>query len=263
MANPVAANEVVMEEGENANSTEKEKEFGTAEPQLEDNITTEDSGDLYINVNTLTAEEKKSLGVPTFCEGSFSWWVLFLTWIVFSIGAPIILISGSTPFNAGVGVTLAVVGFLYGFANLAPVITKGGLCMPEASPNAVTLEDTEGTKKECKVKKLYLIYNPHGGRKMCQKMAQECVIPLWEKAGVEVTVLETEYAGHARDFAKTCDFTNYDGICIMGGDGSINEVVNGMFMRKDKKSYPIRCFTWRHREFLHGRFWNMECERSC
>ena len=50
---------------------------------------------------------------------------------------------------------------------------------------------------------------------------EQVVLPVWrDEFGIEVTVLKTEYAGHARDLARTVDLTGYDGLCVIGGDGS-------------------------------------------
>src|SRR4029453_2977382 len=43
-----------------------------------------------------------------------------------------------------------------------------------------------------------------------------------------VDVVETTAAGDARRLAATCDATRYGVIAVAGGDGTINEVVNGL-----------------------------------
>ena len=65
------------------------------------------------------------------------------------------------------------------------------------------------------------------------------VLPAFEKAGIQVTVHETEYAGHARDLAASVPVAGYDGFVVVGGDGTIHEAVNGMLARADKQSMPI------------------------
>ena len=37
--------------------------------------------------------------------------------------------------------------------------------------------------------------------------------------GIQVTVLRTEYAGHAAVYARTVDLDGYDGLLVIGGDG--------------------------------------------
>ena len=82
-----------------------------------------------------------------------------------------------------------------------PVLTEGGACMPPASiPMNSLIKAQVGQKKtsNIKVKKLFLIYNPHGGRKQSKRLAEEVVIPLFKNAGIQTTVIETKYAGHAK-----------------------------------------------------------------
>ena len=92
------------------------------------------------------------------------------------------------------------------------------------------------------MKKFYLVVNPHGGLKKGIKILNK-VQPIFEKGGSELTILETEYAGHARDYANELDFTGYDGFCAIGGDGTMHEVINGMLKRNDGKKLPIGLVT--------------------
>lgn len=43
-------------------------------------------------------------------------------------------------------------------------------------------------------------------------------MPVFENAGIEVEILRTEYAGHARDLAGSVEL--YDAFCAIGGDGT-------------------------------------------
>ena len=49
--------------------------------------------------------------------------------------------------------------------------------------------------------------------------------------GWTVDVVETAAAGDARRIAETCDAAHYAVIAVAGGDGTINEVVNGLVHR--------------------------------
>jgi len=71
----------------------------------------------------------------------------------------------------------------------------------------------------------------------------DAVRPILEDGGAELTVLETEYAGHARDYANEVDYEGYDGFCAIGGDGTMHEVVNGMLKRQDGQILPIGLVT--------------------
>jgi diacylglycerol kinase (ATP) len=92
------------------------------------------------------------------------------------------------------------------------------------------------------MKNLFMIYNPHGGLKKGKSILKK-IKPLFALAKIELTILETEYSGHAYDFAKTLSFNQHDGICVIGGDGTMHEIINGMLNREDNKKIPIGLIT--------------------
>ena len=88
----------------------------------------------------------------------------------------------------------------------------------------------------------YLIVNPHGGFKRGLSILEK-VKPVFSEANADIEVKETRYAGHARIMANTLDFDGFDGICAIGGDGTMHELVNGMLTRHDGKKRPIGLIT--------------------
>tara|TARA_A100001234_G_scaffold220183_1_gene232593 strand:+ start:1092 stop:1979 length:888 start_codon:yes stop_codon:yes gene_type:complete len=92
------------------------------------------------------------------------------------------------------------------------------------------------------MKKYYLLVNPQGGHKRGLEIYEK-VKHIFSSAGTNITVLHTEYAGHAFDFANTLDFVGYDGLCAIGGDGTMYELINGMLKRDDNHKIPIGLIT--------------------
>ena len=92
------------------------------------------------------------------------------------------------------------------------------------------------------MKKYYLLVNPKGCHKRGLEIYEK-VKHVFSSAGTNITVLHTEYAGHAFDFAKTLDFVGYDGLCAIGGDGTMYELINGMLKRDDNDKIPIGLIT--------------------
>ena len=92
------------------------------------------------------------------------------------------------------------------------------------------------------MKKFYIVVNPHGGLKKGLGILEK-VQPIFEENDCELTILKTEYAGHGKDYAYEVDFTNYDGFCAIGGDGTMHEIINGMLKRPDKRQLPIGLVT--------------------
>ncbi|MBP7506607.1 MAG: diacylglycerol kinase family lipid kinase [Prolixibacteraceae bacterium] len=86
--------------------------------------------------------------------------------------------------------------------------------------------------------KVYLIYNPVSGNKKSHLIVEK-VLQIFDKGGLKTDVIKTEYAGHARELAGSLDFSDYDGLCVIGGDGTMHEIVNGMLKREDKAKIPI------------------------
>jgi len=92
------------------------------------------------------------------------------------------------------------------------------------------------------LKKFYLIVNPAGGTKKGLDILDK-VKPLFQEANAELTILNTDYAGHAKDLANELDYSGYDGLCAIGGDGTMFEMVNGMLKRDDQDTIPLGLIT--------------------
>ncbi|SEH03745.1 Diacylglycerol kinase family enzyme [Nonomuraea solani] len=57
-------------------------------------------------------------------------------------------------------------------------------------------------------------------------------------AAVDLTVEETRYRGHAASLAATARAKGYDVMAVLGGDGTINETVNGLLNPVDGERIP-------------------------
>jgi len=75
-------------------------------------------------------------------------------------------------------------------------------------------------------KALLLVVNPTAGRR--RRGLVEAVASRVRAEGWTVDVVETQAAGDARRLAETCDAQRYGVIAVAGGDGTINEVINGL-----------------------------------
>ena len=189
-------------------------------------IVTSDAKDLMVNVGASSSSELAALGVPTCCQGSLSFFRYVTACCILTVVLPFafILLADSSPLRV-VAFVLLGIGILYVLFSLRATLWDGVLVMPSPPPLASSFSHGIDSHKVAKVEKLYVIVNPHGGLKKGLKALNEVVLPIWtNEFGIEVTVLETEYAGHARDYARKVDLEGYDGICIIGGDGSVHEV---------------------------------------
>jgi sphingosine kinase len=79
---------------------------------------------------------------------------------------------------------------------------------------------------------LHVLLNPASGKKKARKILQQ-VRSLWENSQIQITVTETSSAGEAEKFIQTLVLDKIDGLVIIGGDGTIYEVINGIMKRPD------------------------------
>jgi YegS/Rv2252/BmrU family lipid kinase len=86
--------------------------------------------------------------------------------------------------------------------------------------------------------RIFLIVNPRSGKRRGLAVLQQ-VKPVFAAADVKLDVRITEQSGHARKFARDCDLAGYDGLCLIGGDGTVHEVVNGLIERGESASIPL------------------------
>ena len=75
-------------------------------------------------------------------------------------------------------------------------------------------------------KKMLFIYNPKAGKGQIKNNLSD-IIDIFVKAGNEVTVYPTQYAGDAVRMAAEKS-KKYDLLVCSGGDGTLDEVVTGI-----------------------------------
>eukprot|EP00111_Clytia_hemisphaerica_P019634 TCONS_00057923-protein len=88
-----------------------------------------------------------------------------------------------------------------------------------------------------KPRRLYVVLNPAASNRKAKKLFQTNAAPLLYLAGIDVTYIQTDYEGHAKTIVNYFDPT-IDGIVVVGGNGTIQEVVTGI-MRQDEKNPVI------------------------
>jgi YegS/Rv2252/BmrU family lipid kinase len=82
------------------------------------------------------------------------------------------------------------------------------------------------------------IVNPRGGAQRGMQMLDD-VQPRFTAAGAELEVHITRSAGDASELARTLDLSDCQGLCLIGGDGTIHEVANGLLAREIPVSVPL------------------------
>lgn len=124
-----------------------------------------------------------------------------------------------------------------------------------SSPNEPVSESVQPSKPKQEERYLVLI-NPFSGKKKGQVIYETMVQPMLEQCnGVSHDVLVTTHAGHAsermaqmipngerdeKDDGFNDDISKYDAIIVMGGDGILAEVLQGIERRDDSKSILLK-----------------------
>jgi diacylglycerol kinase (ATP) len=77
-----------------------------------------------------------------------------------------------------------------------------------------------------RARRLLVIYNPTAGGRKRRRL--ERWLAHLGRLGAEVTLSETEGPRHAETLARAADPRRFDAVAVAGGDGTINEAVNGL-----------------------------------
>ena len=88
------------------------------------------------------------------------------------------------------------------------------------------------------MKKILLIVNPVSGKQISKKLLPNTILEL-KNNNFKLKIIESEYKGHIEKILNSYDIKNYDYCCIMGGDGSFHEAINGLMNRDDQFKIPL------------------------
>lgn len=83
-----------------------------------------------------------------------------------------------------------------------------------------------GDDAALEVRRLLVIHNPTAGGRRARRL--RAVVSRLEARGLSVAVRPTGKRGDAEDFARSADPAEIDAVVAAGGDGTINEVINGL-----------------------------------
>ncbi|CAA7621708.1 putative diacylglycerol kinase [Magnetospirillum sp. LM-5] len=86
-------------------------------------------------------------------------------------------------------------------------------------------------------RRVLVIHNPTAGRRHGRRF--EDVVERLEELGCTVVCRDTGRRGDAENFARECDRDDYDVVAAAGGDGTVNEVVNGLMAAAKPPSLAV------------------------
>ena len=224
---------------------------------------------VYLHIPELTPKARKDLNIPPCCKNACGFCTMTFFCCLFTVIAPTVLffLSEMPEFkslNGGsvqavfqtAGLMLAVIGFLWFccMTSFRYFCVEGILCVPKASPPVATWKNnptgtgasapssnsvSTGEQKlggllsdtDSAIKKLKVIVNPNAGVKKGSSNLAKCQ-KIWDEAGIEVVVINTTHAGHAREIGRDEDMADCDALVAIGGDGTVHELVNGYLSRE-------------------------------
>ncbi|XP_063243589.1 sphingosine kinase 1-like [Bacillus rossius redtenbacheri] len=105
-------------------------------------------------------------------------------------------------------------------------------CILTADDTNISLQDEAIAGDE---KKFLVLLNPKSGPGRAREMFQQRVVPVLAEAEMSFDLYVTKHANYARDFVRLKDIYQWRGIIVVGGDGIVFEVLNGMLEREDWK----------------------------
>lgn len=82
-------------------------------------------------------------------------------------------------------------------------------------------------------RKLLVIINPAGGSKNAAIEYDANVRRLFTYAGCDCDAYTTKFSGDAKQYIKSTQLDRYQQLLVLGGDGTVSEVVNGLLERSD------------------------------
>jgi len=77
-----------------------------------------------------------------------------------------------------------------------------------------------------------IIINPAAGRGACGRAVSK-VESILKKYGLDFDLAHTEHPWHAAELAREAAILGYDIVVAVGGDGTVNEVLNGLMQARD------------------------------
>jgi sphingosine kinase len=83
------------------------------------------------------------------------------------------------------------------------------------------------------LRKVLIILNPKSGSGKSRESFQKYVAPVFVEAEVPYELQVTRYANYAREFVRHKDIYMWRSIVVVGGDGILFEILNGLFERPD------------------------------
>ncbi len=81
-------------------------------------------------------------------------------------------------------------------------------------------------------RRLQILINPNSGRQQASQIFER-VRPLFDRSNLEYTVTQTSSGEDTKNKVREMDLSTIDGLVVVGGDGTIHDVIAGLMSRED------------------------------
>ncbi|KAL0267064.1 UNVERIFIED_CONTAM: hypothetical protein PYX00_009432 [Menopon gallinae] len=88
-------------------------------------------------------------------------------------------------------------------------------------------------------RQITVILNPAANKRKAKELFEKYCAPLLNLAGLAVIVVQTEYAGHAKEIIDSLD-PKTEAIVVAGGDGTVSEIITGLLRRIEDQSGALK-----------------------
>ena len=92
--------------------------------------------------------------------------------------------------------------------------------------------------KPKEIKKLCFVVNQKAGKQRSKAIVHEIKDILVQKK-IDFHFFNSDKGGSIIEFIQTENLTDLDGLCVLGGDGTINEAINGLMLSDQSQSLPL------------------------
>ena len=92
--------------------------------------------------------------------------------------------------------------------------------------------------KPKEIQKLCFLVNPKAGKQRSEAIVREIQDLLGQK-NIDFHFFNSDKEGSITQFIQTENLMGFDGLCVLGGDGTINEAINGLMSSDQSQSIPL------------------------
>jgi hypothetical protein len=89
-------------------------------------------------------------------------------------------------------------------------------------------------------RRVHVLINPHSGKGAGDAIFERRIAPIFDFAGLRYDVTRTSHAGHAIEVGRAFEPLRFEGVVVVGGDGTVQEFVTGLLTRPDWRTLVRR-----------------------